>query len=136
MSDRQFDEYSGRVPEPPLVESKSGDVRILRAPPGASIGEGQVQAFLLEVASRALAPGSLVALDVSSVEFFGVDDIDTLIALHDRVVGEGGHFVVFGANGVVRDVLHLAGLDALIGVFAVERAAVEHLRDSAAGPWH
>lgn len=127
---------TNRVPGPRLVVATDGPIHVLRAAPGSRVGEGDVAAFISEVASQSLRPGSLVALDVSAVDFFGYEEIEVLVVLHDRIARDGGRFILFGAHGVVRDVLHLAGLDSMIGVFPTERAAIEHLETATAEAWH
>lgn len=102
-------------------------VIVLRPHADGPVRTGEVEALLAAAEPLVRDPGARVALDVSRVEFFEPEGIDALLKLRDDAKRVEGRFAIFGVAGVIRDIFYLGGLDALVGAFPDEAAALRYL---------
>jgi anti-sigma B factor antagonist len=96
-----------------------GRISIDRRPSGWSVA-GELDASTSSTLSAAFAelPATIAQIDVDlgGVTFIDSSGLRVLIALNDRVTGEGGRVVVSSPSNSVRRLLEITGLESTFGV--------------------
>ncbi|MGW4465059.1 STAS domain-containing protein [Micromonospora sp. NPDC004704] len=72
--------------------------------------------LLQEVLLSAVERHPQVCCDLGKVTFFGAAGVTALLVAHNRALQLGSRLTVRGAHGVTRRVLHLTGLERILGI--------------------
>jgi anti-anti-sigma factor len=95
-----------------------------------SAGTQQVD---LRFAGLTATPPALIVVDLSQVSFLASIGMRTLLVSAKALARRQGHMVLAAPQPLVEEVLRLAGIDALIPVYADINSACEGLKVAAGG---
>lgn len=87
-----------------------------------SMGE-QLAAFEAEMRSHIDQGARKVVIDLSKVSYMDSSGLGCLVVLAGRMDRDGGKLVISGAGGKVRQVIEMARVDRLLGMFGDVKAA-------------
>lgn len=86
---------------------------------GADIAEKHMKELRMR-----LAPGSLVVVNLSGVEYISSSGLRVVIATFKEIQAKGGEMVLAQMNPAVEEVFRFAGLDTVFRIFPSEAEAL------------
>jgi anti-anti-sigma factor len=113
-------------PTEPGDRENTLEVRVAEGPEGALVAfAGELDLAGAERAQSALEraqpPGGVLELDLRELDFMDSTGLKLIVACRNRAAEGGGRLVVIVADGAVRRVLELTGLDAEVELRVADR---------------
>jgi anti-anti-sigma factor len=112
-------------------------VRVIKALDSVVVGHDNAKRFESEVLAE-MGNESLVVLDVSTIDFFESDGVDSLLEFERCVAEKNGRFVLSGLNEAVREIFRISGLDCIFHIYPNVDLAVREVsrRPDETERWH
>jgi len=112
-------------------------VRVIKALDSVVVGHDNAKRFESEILAE-IGDESLVVLDVSRIDFFESDGIESLLEFERRMADKNGRFVLSGLNEAVRDIFRISGLDCVFHIYPDVDLAVREAsrRSDETERWH